>query len=112
MPPPHGQTDQSETSHLAPPPEGQEDAQKKAITVSVSVSQHAFGWNASHLVIKALLQDAVDLLLLFGLQFLDEKEDLPPLSPVQSRQLHLQTLGQVGQRVEAARGLREERLTH
>jgi len=65
-----------------------------------------------YLVVQAQQQDAVHLLLLFGLQLLDEEEDLPPLRPAQSRRLHRQTLRQVGQRVEAAGGLREEGLTH
>lgn len=46
----------------------------------------------SHLVVETLQQDAVDLLLLFGLQFLDEEEDLPPLGPAQRQRLPLQTL--------------------
>lgn len=59
----------------------------------------------SHLVAESLLQEAVDLLLLFGLQLLDEEEDLPPLSPAQGHRLCWRTLRQIGQRVETTRGL-------
>lgn len=59
----------------------------------------------SHLVAKGLLQEAVDLLLLFGLQLLDEEEDFPPLGPAQGHRLCRRTLRQIGQRVETTGGL-------
>lgn len=65
-----------------------------------------------HLLVKVVLQQDVDLLLLLGLQLLDEEEQLPPLGPAQERRFCRGTVGQVGQRVETSRGFGEEGLAY
>ena len=63
-------------------------------------------------LVQVLSQDVVDLLLLLGLELLDEEEHLPPFGPAQLGALLPLVLTKVRQGVQAAWRLREERLAH
>lgn len=87
-------------THLAPPPEGKDhnnNNQRSPIISILTQRNPEVSVPPINLLIQVLLQDAVDLMLLFGFQFFDEEEDLPPLCPAEGQRLHLQTLRQVWQ---------------
>lgn len=93
---PPKRTNQSEMSHLAPPP-GKEDHNNPCSPVISNLTQEnpKVILYPTNLLIQVLLQDAVDLMLVFGFQFFDEEQDLPPLCSAEGQRLHLQPLRQV-----------------